>query len=338
MINEDNYSYLCKLLKDCGFGDNMNKPLRAMMEKGLEEFKLEFLQRYSKDFTKSELQFSKSKSENYKDYYFFNKYVFQITNCPENKIKSAPQIVFIDRNNRLNNLDPYQLHRMMNRASILRELTSSNGSVYLDWQKMDFSKVNKYGNYEKFSFSDRLFNVTAQLDKLTIIDGGEVRSAIRELMDQNKKSDTIIRIEQGESTAVTYTDGDKDRKLLISADIPYGFKSYDLDNKKWLTPEENDRLFPPLYERKQKESEHLEKDNGQNLSGTNSSVDGLPGATKTASEKKVEVTNTVSEPSPTLAGSSKPSVSGDKGKSKGNDKTHAEKTGKGKGRRQRTGM
>lgn len=338
MINEASYKYLCKLLEDCGFGDTLNKPLRAMMEKGMDEFKLEYLQRYGKDFTRSDLDFTRSKSEEFKDYYFFNKFKFQITNCPKNIVKSAPQTVFIDRFNRLNNLDPYQLHLMMNRSSMLRELTASNGAVYLDWQKMDFSKINKYGNYEKFSLSDKLFNITAQLDKLTIIDGGEVRSPIRELMDQNKKSDIIIRIEQGESAKVTYTDGDKDRNLLISAEIPYGFKSYDLDQKRWLTNEENDKLFPPLYERKIKESEHLGKDNGQHVSMESSSPNGSPSAGKTTTEKQTDLSNAVSEPSSTLTGPSEPSVSGDKGKGKGNDKNQSKKNSKGKGRRQRAGM
>ncbi|HEY1053504.1 MAG TPA: hypothetical protein VGE24_00145 [Emticicia sp.] len=199
-MNQKNYEYLRDQVKFTGFGEGLEEKLKAAIEKGNPEFKLNHQIQYGNDTVSTQLNFSKSKQS---DLYFFNSY--QASLKKEGASGEIEQTFYINKGNNITLKEAYNL---MSGRSVNKDLTNREGQVFNAWVQIDFKESNDNGNFKlKHYHQNYGYDLEATLAK----------HPIRELTNEEFKNNLIESLKKGNLQSVTFQKDGIDQKHYIEA-------------------------------------------------------------------------------------------------------------------------
>jgi hypothetical protein len=186
-MNQKNLDYLKDQVKFTGFGDELEAPLKATLEKGATEFALNHNSKFSNDDVASLLHFKKSAQT---DMYFFNRY--DVTLKPQGSKDDLTQTFYINKGNNITLKEAYNL---MNGRAVNKDLTTKEGQFYNAWVQMDFKQADSRGNYKLQHFHQNYgYDLKAALEK----------HPIKELSNEQDKERLIASLQKGNLQSVTF--------------------------------------------------------------------------------------------------------------------------------------
>ena len=199
-VNENNLAYNKNLLEKLGFGKTLHDPLEKFIIQQQPEIKLTHEATHFKDNVEYTLHFRKSDST---DMYFFNRYEATLKSKDEafNRTQS-----FQIRNG--NNITAQESFNLISGRSVNKELFTANGDRYEAWLKLDFSKKDKYDNYEVTRFHQ---NYGYDLEKTL------TKFPIKELADTDQKGKLLSSLKKGNIQQVTMSVDGKEVKMYVEA-------------------------------------------------------------------------------------------------------------------------
>ncbi len=199
-MNQKNYEYLRDQVKFTGFGEALEDKLKMSIEKQMPEFKLDHSTKYGNDTVAAELNFSKSKQS---DMYFFNSY--KVTLQREGNPEKMEQSFYIGKDNNITLKEAYNL---MSGRAVNKDLTSKEGQVYNAWIQMDYKQSSENGNFKLKHYHQ---NYGYDLEKAI------ARHPIRELNNEEFKSNLIESLKKGNLQSVTFQKDGVDQKYYLEA-------------------------------------------------------------------------------------------------------------------------
>jgi len=199
-MNENNLAYNKNLLEKLGFGKALHDPLEKFVIQQQPEIKLTHEASHFKDNVEYTLHFRKSDTT---DMYFFNRYEAALKTSNEAYDKTQS---FQIRNG--NNITAQESFNLISGRAVHKEMFTGNGDRYEAWLKLDFSKKDKYNNYEVSQFHQ---NFGYDLDKAVN------KFPIKELNDLEKKEQLMSSLKRGNLQQVTIEREGKDVKMYVEA-------------------------------------------------------------------------------------------------------------------------
>lgn len=200
IMNIKNFEYLRDQVKYTGFGEGLENSLKAAIEKGQPEFKLQHQAQYGNDKVSAELHFSKSKQS---DMYFFNSYRLAVEK--EGRAENMEQSFYINKGNNITLKEAYNL---MEGRSVNKDLTNKQGEVYNAWIQMDFKQTDNNGNYRLKQYHQNYgYNLEAALSK----------HPIKELGHGEYKGNLLESLKKGNRQSATFQLDGTDQKHYIEA-------------------------------------------------------------------------------------------------------------------------
>lgn len=186
-MNKDNFDYLKNQVKDTGFGEGLEGPLKEKIEGGHPDFTLKHDADYGGDNVSATLHFRRSDE---RDMYFFNKY--DLTLKRGNDDTEAKQTFFIGKDNNITFEEGYNL---LDGRSVNKDMVSKKGEKYNSWLKLNFNDANERGNFKMKHFHENYgYDVEAAL----------MKHPIKELEDPTAKERLIGSLKKGNKQSVTY--------------------------------------------------------------------------------------------------------------------------------------
>lgn len=212
---QENFDFLKNQVKFTGFGEGLENPLRARMEKGEDEFTLNHKMEYGNDKLDATLHFSKSSE---KDMYFFNKYDLAVKK--EGEEKSMKQSFLVShKHTTYTAKEAYNLMsgRAVNKdMAALQKVTDGDkarykptGNRYNAWVELDFNDADKYGN-----FKQKIYSAPDKLDVAKALEG----QPISELQNADTTKWLVDSLHKGNRREVTFIEDGNERKAFLQAD------------------------------------------------------------------------------------------------------------------------
>ena len=199
-MNQKNFEYLRDQIKFTGFGEALEDNLKAAIQKGQPDFKLNHFTQYGGDTVSSELSFSKSKQS---DLYFFNSYKVDLQK--EGASEKTEQTFYINKGSNITLKEAYNL---MEGRSVNKDLTNKEGQVFNAWIQMDFKQSTENGNFKlKHYHQNYGYDLEESLSK----------HPIRELTNPEYKSNLIESLKKGNLQSATFQKEGVDQKHFIEA-------------------------------------------------------------------------------------------------------------------------
>ncbi len=216
-MNEKNYDYLSKQLRNTGFGDELNEQLKEKMQKQEAQFALTFQKSYGKDETVATLHFKKSEES---DMYFYNRFSLMLQS--EKHPDAIKQTFYI--NPKADNITLKEAYNLMSGRAVHKELSNKEGEKYNAWLQIDFKDTDMNGNYKM-----KQFHQNYGYDLKAVI----ASYPIKELADDLQKQRLMESLERGNRQSVTMDLGGKEVKIYIEASPQFkSLNLYDADMKR----------------------------------------------------------------------------------------------------------
>ncbi len=198
IMNIKNFEYLRDQVKYTGFGEGLESSLKAAIEKGGPDFKLQHQTQYGNDRVTAELHFSQSKQS---DMYFFNKY--DVSMERGSRSENMEQTFYINKGNNITLKEAYNL---MDGRSVNKDLTNKQGEVYNAWIQMDFKQSDDNGNFKlKHYHQNYGYNLEAALSK----------HPIKELGHEEYKGNLLDSLKKGNRQSATFQVDGTEQKHYI---------------------------------------------------------------------------------------------------------------------------
>jgi hypothetical protein len=199
-MNQKNFEYLRDQVKYTGFGEGLENNLKQKLEKGEPEFKIPFQTMYGKQSVEATLNFSKSKQS---DMYFFNSYKLGLQK--ENSPDFMEQTFYINKGS---NITLKEAFNLMEGRAVNKELTNKEGKIYAAWIQMDFTQIDKYGNFNLKQYHQNYgYDLEAVLSK----------HPIKELSVEEYKNNLKDSLKKGNLQSATFLNNGVEQKLYIEA-------------------------------------------------------------------------------------------------------------------------
>ncbi len=216
-MNEKNYDYLSKQLRNTGFGEELNELLKEKMQKQEAQFTLTFQKDYGKDQTVSTLHFKKSEES---DMYFYNRFSLMLQS--EKHPDAIKQTFYV--NPKADNTTLKEAYNLMSGRAIHKEMTNKEGEKYNAWLQIDFKETDANGNYKMKQFHQNYgYDLKAVLSSYPI----------NELQSEQNKQRLMESLERGNRQSVTMDLGGKEVKVYIEASPQFkSLNLYDADMKR----------------------------------------------------------------------------------------------------------
>ncbi len=206
MEQKSNPEYLKERLFFLGFAEKLNAKLDEQLKAGTEKFQLPFTAEFKQgDKTKTvdySIDFSKSKKD---DVWFINKY--QATLKDDDPSKEKTHTFYINKGN---GIAAREAFNMLEGRAVYKKMFNKEGEQYHQWQQLDFSKKDDYGNnvvqthHEKYGFN---------LEKALM------RHPIKELADPQRTEEILRSLEKGNRPQVTVRIDDKEHKMYLETAV-----------------------------------------------------------------------------------------------------------------------
>jgi hypothetical protein len=216
IMNDKNYEYLTEQLKRTGFGDTLNDEMRKNIEKQNAEFTLNSSREYGTDKVAATLHFKKSAES---DMFFFNKYDLDLKK--ENQQDALKQTFYPDKGITLK-----EGYNMLDGRAVHKTLSTKEDEKYTAWLQLDFKNTTESGNYKINQYHQNYgYDLEATLSKYPI----------KELNNQEYKSNLIRSLERGNLQSATFTIDGKEQKIFIAANpATKSLRAFDEKNQKIL--------------------------------------------------------------------------------------------------------
>ena len=216
-MNEQNFDYLRNQLKYTGFGDVLQRELRAKMSASPSNpaFTLLFRTLIGDDQAEAVLQFRKSEDS---EMYFFNRYSLQLKNG-----QGMDAHIQTYRINRENSITLKEAYNMLKGRAIYKEILPKDGEKYHAWLQLNLKETNEHGD-----FKTRQFHPNYGYDLKQILENFE----IKELENPETAQALIRSLERGNRQAVSIRHEGKEEKMFIEASPQY--KSVNIYNNQQL--------------------------------------------------------------------------------------------------------
>jgi hypothetical protein len=216
-MNEQNFDYLRNQLKYTGFGDLLQRELRAKMSGNppQTDFTILFRAEIGDDPVETVLQFRKSENA---ELYFFNRFSLQIKNGQG----TEPHIQSF-RIGRENNITLKEAYNLLKGRSVYKEVHPKEGEKYHAWLQLNFKETNEHGN-----FKIRQYHPNYGFDLKQVLE----RFEIKELENPETNQSLIRSLEKGNRQAVSIRYEGKEEKMFIEASPQY--KSVNIYNNRQL--------------------------------------------------------------------------------------------------------
>jgi hypothetical protein len=200
IMNIKNFEYLRDQVKYTGFGEGLENSLKAAIEKGEPDFKLQHQTQYGNDRVTAELHFSQSRQS---DMYFFNKYNVSVERG--SGAENMEQTFYINKGNNITLKEAYNL---MEGRSVNKDLTNKQGEVYNAWIQMDFKQSDDKGNFKlKHYHQNYGYDLEAALSK----------HPIKELGHEGYKGNLLESLKKGNRQSATFQVEGTEQKHYIEA-------------------------------------------------------------------------------------------------------------------------
>lgn len=172
-MNENNLDYLQNTLKYLGFGESLSEPLRAAIENGPEEFKLDFKNFQPAPHARDKpeladamvyvLDFSKSKES---ELYFFNKYQASLQKPGQNA--KLEQTFYVNKGKGVTVKESYNL---LSGRAVNKDVVLKSGDKANLWMKLDFSDHSPEKGYAMSTYGEQYgFQLKDTVDRFKILD------------------------------------------------------------------------------------------------------------------------------------------------------------------------
>lgn len=145
-IKEKNFNFLANLLLDTEIDASVLIKLREAMSKGLSEIEIENKKTVFNQDTVSKLNFSYAPANGF---HYWNNYTIQLLGLQKGEQAGIPQKVFIDSQKWTNNYTPEEMATLLQGGTVKKEFISAEGNFYIQEKVLDFTKVDKHGNFIK---------------------------------------------------------------------------------------------------------------------------------------------------------------------------------------------
>lgn len=264
-INQKNYKYLTETFANLGFGNFFDHQLKTKMQLGLSEIKLlGDNPKTSGEFVRYAPNLSRSKNEEYGNFYFLNSITATAHDNQNNVTATAEFKIF-----KKSGFSIQEMENLLAGRPVYRELQNGYNDNEGKWYKLDFVNVNENGMAQITSYPDRVtkLNVDRELDKLNIVwsDKSEREEAIRDL----KSGERISAIAKEKSEA---------RKISIEVAAQLGgLAIFDSEGK--IIKYTNSQAHSMKNVDEPQQSNNLNQANLQNVDGENTNA-GTTKATK----------------------------------------------------------
>jgi len=199
-MNQKNLEYLQDQVKYTGFVEGLSNDLKAKIDKGGDEFKLQHSTRIGNDTVDATLNFSKSKQS---EMYFFNSY--DVSLKKEGKEEAMQQTFYINKGQNITLKEAYNL---MEGRAVNKDLTNKEGQQYNAWVQLDMRQSDDKGNFALRKYSENYgYDLEAALSK----------HPIKELKYDNSKLDLMDSLKKGNIQSVSFQVDGKEEKHFVEA-------------------------------------------------------------------------------------------------------------------------
>ncbi|WP_299568401.1 hypothetical protein [uncultured Pedobacter sp.] len=228
-MTEENYEYLKNQVKFTGFGDVLSDVLKVEMQKGEPTFTLEHIPKFDNAELKATLHFRKSEETGM---VFFNKFELEV----KERLGQMKQTFFVGKNNNYTLKEAYNL---MCGRSVRKEFVKNNKDENAEvhqaepekfkaWMSMDFTKQDKYGNYELHPYGENYgFDLEGVLSKHKIV----------EYANPDLRDSLIQSLEKGNRQAITLVLDGVEQRAFVQANPQ--FKAVKLFDEKGVEIRQN---------------------------------------------------------------------------------------------------
>ena len=201
-MRQENYDFLKNQVKFTGFGEGLDKELKAKMEEGQPSFTLQHGTEYGTDKVSSTLHFRKSEE---KDMYYFNKYELSL----QKGDNETSQFFHVGKDNTFTHKEAYNL---LDGRAVNKNMVNKEGDEYNSWIKLDFNDADANGNFKMKHFHENYgYDVVEALSK----------HDIKELRDSTDKERLISSLKKGNRQSVTFFRDGEERKGFVEANPKY---------------------------------------------------------------------------------------------------------------------
>jgi len=226
-MNEQNFDYLKNQLKYTGFGEEMQKDLRAQLGAPTLQpnFTLSHKAEFGSDKVDVTLHFRKSEQT---DLYFFNRYELALTKA--NQEQGLKQSFNVGRENNITLKEGYNL--LQGRA-IHKELTPKEGEKFQAWLQLNFKETDPNGNFKMKQFHQNYgFDLQQSLSKFQIA----------EMVGGDSQQSLIRSLERGNRQSVTMSHEGKEQKMFVEANPQFkSINVYDGNFKKVIIQSQKEK-------------------------------------------------------------------------------------------------
>jgi hypothetical protein len=210
-MKQENYDYLKQQVKNAGFGEALDNPLKEKMESNEPKFQLKHDQQFGKDAVEATLNFRKADQN---DNYYFNSYEVAIKKDPENLKKPTPkQTFYVGKDN---NFSLDEAYNLLNNRFVNKDLVNQKGEAYNGWVKLNFKDTEVNGNYKMQHYTDKWqFNLETALDKYPMI-----KELSKDLNNGADRANLIESLKKGNRPEITLVQDGAEKKGFVEAN-PY---------------------------------------------------------------------------------------------------------------------
>lgn len=199
-MNQKNFDYLREQIIATGFSETLEDKLKAAIQEGKAEFKLDHSIQYGRDNVGVELNFTRSKQS---DMYFFNSYRVSLEKAKA--LEKLEQTFYINKGD---NIALKEAYHLLNTRAVNKDLTTKEGQVANAWVQIDFKETNASGNFKlKYFYESYGYDLEKVLSA----------QPIRELADPESKSNLISALKEGNRVPVTIQVDGVDKNYHIEA-------------------------------------------------------------------------------------------------------------------------
>ncbi|OKS85680.1 hypothetical protein [Mucilaginibacter polytrichastri] len=216
VMNQKNLDYLADQVKYTGFGEGLSNDLKQNIEKGGDDFKLQYSTKFGNDAVDATLNFSKSTQS---DMYFFNNYKVELQK--DGSTEKLDQTFYINKGNNITLKEAYNL---MEGRAVNKDLTNKEGQQYNAWVQLDFKNSDTNGNFKLKHFHENYgYDLEAALSK----------HPIKELGRDDFKDSLMDSLKKGNVQSVTFQVDGGEQKHYVEANPQFKTVNvYDSDMQK----------------------------------------------------------------------------------------------------------
>lgn len=202
-MQQRNYEFLCMQLRNAGFPAALLETLSQTLDKGAQEFQLNYLETFEAGQTTVVLHFQKSQRS---EFYFFTHFLLSVGDALSGEAKPVSFQRFpVFKNKSFTLREAYNL---VSGRAVLKHFIGIHGDPYLAWVQLDFSRTDAYGNYRfQYYYPHYGYDLKAAVEKFPI---GELR-------DPAEKQRLLEALARGERERATLLGSGKSRTCYLEA-------------------------------------------------------------------------------------------------------------------------